>query len=72
MAFVRKRRSSRHRSSFQVIECFRDGARVRQRTLLNLGASATLEQAIADARCRGAQERLRELLDFLRSHPGFV
>ena len=53
MAFIRKRLSSRGRDgerySYQLIETYRDGGKVKQRVLINLGRSATLEQAEKDA-----------------------
>ncbi len=35
-------------SYFSVVESYRDGGRVRQRTVVSLGQSATIKEAIAD------------------------
>jgi hypothetical protein len=67
--FIRKRPSSKNRCSYQIVETFRSGAKVRHRTLLNLSNNPTLQQAIEDARCRNAGHRLAQLLEFHRLHP---
>jgi hypothetical protein len=51
MAFIRKRLSSDHRLdgkcySYQLIETFREGGKVKQRVLANLGRSPTIADAI--------------------------
>ena len=48
MAFIRKRRSSKTRFSYPLVETFREGPKVRHRTLLNLSSSPTLEAAIQE------------------------
>jgi hypothetical protein len=51
MAFIRKRLSSMHRLygtiySYQLIETYRDGGRVKQRVLANLGGAETVTEAL--------------------------
>lgn len=54
MAFIRKRYSGKYRGrdnySYQVIETYREGGKVKQRVLINLGPSPTIEQALERAR----------------------
>jgi hypothetical protein len=51
MAFIRKRLSSNDQSrgtiySYQLIETYRDGGKVKQRVICNLGGCATVEEAL--------------------------
>ena len=71
MAFMRRRASSKNRSSYQVLESYWRNGQPRQRVLINLGSHPTLKAAIQDARCRHRQERLARLLEFQRTYPQF-
>jgi hypothetical protein len=48
--FIRKRQSSQHNASYQVIETYREGGKVKQRVLANLGPWPTLEEAVGHGR----------------------
>ncbi len=50
MAFIRKRISptGRRTPSYQVIETYREGGKVNQRVLANLGRFSTVEEALED------------------------
>ncbi len=52
MAFIRKRISptGRRTPSYQVIETYREGGKVKQRVLANLGRFSTVEEALEDTR----------------------
>ena len=52
MAFIRKRISptGRRTLSYQLIETYREGGKVKQRVLANLGRCSTVEEALEDTR----------------------
>jgi hypothetical protein len=46
MAFIKKRRSGKERFSYQLVETYRKGGKVKQRILCNLGRYPSLALAI--------------------------
>jgi hypothetical protein len=46
VAFVRKKRTAAGQTVYQVVECQREGKKVRQRVLVSLGHENTIEAAI--------------------------
>ena len=46
MAFVRKKKTAAGQTVYQVVECRREGKKVRQRVLVSLSYDATIEAAL--------------------------
>jgi hypothetical protein len=64
MAFIRRRKSTLS-WSYQVIETYREGGKVHQRVLANLGECSSIDERLTAIRKRcGAQER--SLVDAIR------
>ena len=73
MAFVRKKKTASGQTVYQVVECRREGKKVRQRVLVSLSHDNTIEAALRTVEHRianprslpGWQERWRALKDKL-------
>jgi hypothetical protein len=66
MAFIRKRisQTKRRTPSYQLIETYREGGKVKQRIIENLGPYPTIAEAI-----RGEQEMVKFWEEVYREHP---
>ena len=68
MPFIRHRRTARG-SSHQLMETYREGGKVKQRVLANLGRHPTLEEALLNARERVVELERRLVGIEQRRHP---